>query len=76
MLGDKSADEFVSMLAHEFLVGPLSKVHYEVGGVEAQRLGHSKQIAVLVDEPGLFFTGACLDDSRGGQDDVLALREE
>ena len=76
MLGDKSADQFVSMLAHEFLVRPLSKVHYEVGRVEAQRLSHAKQIAILVDEPSLFLAGACLDNSCGSQYDVFALREE
>ena len=64
------------MLAHEFLVSPLSKVHYEVGRVEAQRLGHPKQIAILVDEPDLFFASACLDNACRSQDDVFGLREK
>ena len=63
------------MLACEFLVSSLIKVQYEVGRVEAQRLGHSKQIAIIVVEPDLSFIGACLDNSRSSQDDKFALRE-
>ena len=53
------------MLAYKLLVGPLPKVHYKVGRVDAHRLSHAQQVTVLVDESHMLLASACLDNARG-----------
>ena len=76
VLRRQNANQLVSIVAHELFVGPLPKVHDEVGRAEAQRLGDAKQVRVLVDEAHLLFALAGLDNASLRQDDILRLREE
>jgi len=63
VLGGQNADELIPVLAHELLVRPLAKVHDKVARVEAQRLGHTKQIGVLIDKSDLLLARVGLDNT-------------
>lgn len=76
MLCDQSTDQFIAMLAHKFLICPLTKVHDKVGRVKAERFGHSEQVAILINESDLFLASASLDYSCISQYNILALREK
>ena len=71
MLDCKHADKLVTVITHVLFVCPLAEVHDEVVGVESERLSHTQQVCIVVDEAHLFLLKTGLNNPRLRQEDEL-----
>ena len=76
MLRGQHADQLVTLLTDELLVGSLPKMQDEVLTALSEALGDAEQVRVHVHVPDVLVALARLNNPIVGQDDVLGLGEE